>query len=323
MQKVKTITSSSKLDFLFIYCPLWFPLTYLFLIFNFPSISSFIFIASIFLFAETHFASTWLFFLDKDNLNWIKKNIYQIVVLPIYILLIVMSLWFLVPSAVLIIHYLASGFHVTRQSLGISKISKTNTKISSFLIYFVSGICLLTGLIKPGIFSTSVSINNMNLIIFFVAVLYFLSTYFSFNSRFLFIRNLTPILTGISIYLPLLFFDNLGVATVIGVGMHWCQYIILMFSINLRKNKYKKIKISKSQFLKNRVLFILFYSLIMTSLTYFGMPKNNLSLNTYSLLYLIPLLFQLYHFYIDGFIWKFSDDHIKSSVGKYIFQKVY
>ena len=117
MQKVKTITSSPKLDFLLIYCPLWFPLTYLFLIFNFPSISTFIFIASIFLFAETHFASTWLFFLDKDNLNWIKKYIYQIVVLPIYILLIVMSLWFLVPSAVLIIHYLASGFHVTRQSL--------------------------------------------------------------------------------------------------------------------------------------------------------------------------------------------------------------
>ena len=39
------------------------------------------------------------------------------------------------------------------------------------------------------------------------------------------------------------------------------------------------------------------------------------------LVWLIPLIFQMYHFYIDGFIWKFSDPHIKNSVGQYIFSK--
>ena len=59
----------------------------------------------------------------------------------------------------------------------------------------------------------------------------------------------------------------------------------------------------------------------MTSLTFLGMPKFNSSLNSFSFLYLIPILFQLYHFYIDGFIWRFSDNHIKNSVSQYIFSK--
>ena len=48
------------------------------------------------------------------------------------------------------------------------------------------------------------------------------------------------VFTGISIYLPLLFFENLALATVIGVGMHWCQYIGIMLSINLRKSRIQK-----------------------------------------------------------------------------------
>ena len=57
----------------------------------------------------------------------------------------------------------------------------------------------------------------------------------------------------------------------------------------------------------------------MTSLAYLGMPNQKYNDGNYSILYLIPILFQLYHFYVDGFIWQFSNKHIKKSVGSYIF----
>ena len=314
----KIITVNKKLDYFLIYCPLWFPLIYLWVISNFPSISPFVFILSIFLFAETHFASTWLFFFDRENITWIKTNFYKIAILPIFTLFFVMFMWVFTPNIVLILHYLASGFHVTRQSIGITKISNTNNKKNSFLIYFISAFCLIIGLINPGILASSFSINQINIIIFLISTFYLLTTFYSIPL----IKGISPIVTGISIYLPLLFFDNLAIATVVGVGMHWCQYIVLMFAINLRKNKLNNIKLESKNFLKNRFLFVIFYSLVMTSLTFLGMPKNSLGIGNYSFLYLIPLLFQLYHFYLDGFIWKFSDKHIRGSVSKYIFQRL-
>ena len=307
--------TNNKLDYFLIYCPLWFPIIYLYLISNFPSYSPLIFILSIFLFAETHFASTWLFFFDKENKTWIKDNLYKLAFLPAYILFMITLIWVFTPNIVLVIHYLASGFHVTRQSIGITKISKVSSKLNNFLIYFFSFLCLIIGLSNPGILSRTFSTSTLNIVFGFISITYiFISQY---SNKI--IKNFAPVFTGISIYLPLLFFDNLGVATVVGVGMHWCQYIILMFSINLRKFKRNNPKESVKRFLSNRILFIFLYSLLMTSLTFLGMPKLNSSLNSYSVLYLIPILFQLYHFYIDGFIWRFSDNHIKNSVSQHIF----
>ena len=65
-------------DSVFIYSPFWFPIFYLTLIINIPQISSIVFIASLFIFAETHFATTFLFLFDKSNLNWAKKNCYEL-----------------------------------------------------------------------------------------------------------------------------------------------------------------------------------------------------------------------------------------------------
>ena len=36
-------------------------------------------------------------------------------------------------------------------------------------------------------------------------------------------------------------------------------------------------------------------------------------------IYLIPILFQLMHFYIDMFIWKFSNKHTTENLNPYIF----
>ncbi len=315
-----SITNKLLTDNLLIFYPFWFPLIYLILVVNIPSIAPFLFLIVLFLFAETHFASTWLFFFDKENWQWIKENSYKFIFLPFYLVLAIVFIWKFNNGLVLVFHYIASGWHVTRQSIGILKLSKNNNFITSFLIYGISFFCLGIGLTKPGILSLSLSGNSSNLILFSLMFLYIFSIFKVTDGS----RRFYSFLTGISIYLPLLFIDNLAIATALGVGMHWCQYLALMWSIKIRKINLINKDISKSDFnfgntFKINLIFVIIYSFLMTSLAYFGMPNQKYNDGNYSILYLIPILFQLYHFYVDGFIWQFSNKHIKKSVGSYIF----
>ena len=320
-QQLKSILNN-PFDISFIYFPMWFPISYIFLVINIPSAASIFFIFSLFLFAETHFASTWLFFFDRDNKEWIKKNSYILIVLPIYIITAVIGIWFFNPNLIILLHYLASGFHVTRQSIGISKLSINSQDNFHSLIYFFSFGFLATGLLKPGILndflSQKLSLNIFLLIVFisYIFLIYLSSKGFLNNiSKYIF-----SILTGIMIYLPILFFKDLSTATAVGVGMHWIQYIALFGIIYFRKTniKYKTIEFFiKSNEFKSKISFIFMYALIMTLCAYIGVTSASDG-KAYTFLYLIPIIFQLYHFYIDGFIWRFSDKHLRKSIASFL-----
>ncbi len=316
----KSITKGFLTDNIFIFYPFWFPIIYLLFIVNIPSIAPYLFLLVLFLFAETHFASTWLFFFDRQNWGWIKENSYKFIFLPIYFVAAIFLIWRFNNGLVLIFHYLASGWHVTRQSIGILKLSKNNNLITSFLTYGISFFCLGVGLIKPGLLALSLNGILANIILFSLIFIYLLSIFRITDGS----RRFFSLLTGVSIYLPLLFIDNLGIATALGVGMHWCQYLALMWSIKIRKSNLINKEITKKPYrLKNNfklnLMFVLIYALFMTSLAFFGMPNREYNNGNYSILYLIPIIFQLYHFYVDGFIWQFSNDHIKKSVAAYMF----
>lgn len=322
-----SITKNDLFDNLFIKFPLWFPILYIYLISNFPSLTNFLFIFTLFLFAETHFASTWFFFFDKDNWKWLKKNSYYVFFIPIYVAFIVVLIWFYNPSLIIIFHYLASGWHVTRQSVGLLNIYRVFNKIYTFLIYAISFLSLAIGLKNPGLLSDFASdYTNEFLLLFFL--IYISVIYYSVTGRIRKnMQQILPFFTGIYIYLPLLFFKNISIATAIGVGMHWCQYLAIIWSTYLRKYKNKtnyrengNFKINK--FIFPRLIFVLLYALVMTGLGIYGMKDfKSLDNNNYSILFLIPLISQLYHFYMDGFIWRFSDKHIKVSIKPYIFSK--
>ena len=168
----KNITSDILFDNLFINFPLWFPIGYIFLAINIPKYNPLLFIVVLFLFAETHFASTWLFFFDKKNLGWFKNNYYQIFLLPIYCAFLIIFTWFFSPSLVLVLHYLASGWHVTKQSTGILKIYGASQKIYKFLVYIFSFSCLGVGLKNPGIITTNLNKNYINFLLIFLIILY-------------------------------------------------------------------------------------------------------------------------------------------------------
>lgn len=317
---IPSITKNNLLDNLFIVFPFWFPIFYILIVFNFPSLSKYLFIGILFLFAETHFASTWLFFFDKENWNWLKKNYYNLIFIPLYVISLSFLIWFINPALIIIFHYLASGWHVTKQSVGILKIYRVTNKYYQNLIYIISFTSLAIGLKNPGIFADVLK-NNTNLISSISFLIYLsiiiLASRGKLNNQ---IKNLMPLLTGVYIYLPLLFFKNLSVATAVGVGMHWCQYLAIIWSTYLRKSRTITNKKNKFNILRN-LLFIFIYSLAMTFFALRGMPDFASEKSNYSIIYLIPILFQLYHFYIDGFIWKFSDKHIANSIKPYIFSK--
>jgi len=133
-------------------------------------------------------------------------------------------------------------------------------------------------------------------------------------------KSFMSLLTGVLIYIPILFFDDLATATAVGVGMHWCQYLAIVWSKFLRK-EYAIRKNVKSKLNRKAIFYLLFvlsYALIMTTLALLGLNSTPNQSFKYNYIYLIPLSFQLFHFYIDGFIWKFSDPHIRKSVLKYM-----
>tara|TARA_B100000212_G_C27339455_1_gene518458 strand:- start:349 stop:1332 length:984 start_codon:yes stop_codon:yes gene_type:complete len=323
--KKKQITNFEILDDLLITFPAWFPFSYFFISTNFPSLTKVLFILTLFLFAETHFASTWLFFFDKDNWYWIKKNFYNVVFLPLYVVFFIFLIWIFNPSIILIFHYLASGWHVTKQSTGVLKVYGVFSKFYQYTVYFISFLCLAIGLANPGIITTNLNLTQTNLILLFSFLIYSLIIYLSWNKTLpkVFLE-LMPFSTGMIIYIPILFFKDLATATVIGVGMHWLQYLAIMWSSYFRKYQiFKKRKLSDflNQGFSLRLMFIFIYAFAMTSFAFIGMPKSIEGNTQYSFFYLIPLVFQLYHFYIDGFIWKFSDPHIRKNILPFIFTK--
>ena len=253
-----------------------------------------------------------------------EKNLYELFIQPLFFIFLFIIFWNINPSIVLILHYIASGWHVTRQSIGISKLSNNKSKTKFFIIYSISFLCLFVGLLNPGILALNLSksIFNTLLLTFFISylIVIYLAERVKINPLD---KNNLSILTGISIYLPLLFFENLSLALALGVGMHWVQYLALTLATNGRKLFSLQ---AKTNVLKNRIIiyassFILIYSLIMTSLTVVGVEEMSSKSNNVSYLYLIPILFQFYHFYIDRYLWRFSDPHIQKNVLPYIFKE--
>lgn len=320
MEDSNILTVSKDVDNLLIYFPFWFPIIYLLIGLNVPQSLNFLFIGSLFLFAETHFASTWLFFFNKENHVWLRSNAYKVIILPVYLILGISLIWIFSPGVILLIHYCASGWHVTRQSVGITKIAGSSNNFKVNCLYLFSFTCLIWGLYKPGIMQEYLDSTEFKFLLYVLLILYFCIIFFApFKSFISKIEIYLPLITGLFIYLPLFFFKDIATATALGVGMHWCQYIALIWSINLRKlSGNKKIK---RIFIKKNILFIFTYSGIMTTLSFLGMPRITNLNNNYSYLYLIPILFQFYHFYIDGFIWRFSDPHIKKSIYPYLSDK--
>tara|TARA_A100001011_G_C14213895_1_gene801130 strand:- start:930 stop:1313 length:384 start_codon:yes stop_codon:yes gene_type:complete len=121
--------------------------------------------------------------------------------------------------------------------------------------------------------------------------------------------------TGVLIFYPVCFVDNPVHAIIMGVTMHYSQYLFLTNKVLKERNKNELLKSSGISIFKNKFLItIVIYSLVMSILSIFGKHETAILSN----LIIIPITGQMLHFYLDSQLWKFSESHNRDNILKYL-----
>ena len=248
---------------------------------------------------------------DKKN-NYIKKeNSLTLIYFPILICVFCLAGFFLFSSLFFLIFYLANFFHVTRQSAGISKLyikDLNQKKFQEISLYLYGAILFIIGFFRfyyPVITESEIIIISLSMIVLLIFFLIVHLKLFGTNEIFTFI-------TGMIIFYPMCFVSNPIHAIIMGVTMHYSQYLILTYQVKKRRNILDTKKIKYYFF-----SFVLIYGIIMTSFSSLGNNSDTIVKN----LIIIPIIGQMIHFYLDSFLWKFSNKNVRQSTLPFIFSK--
>tara|TARA_Y100000741_G_scaffold311893_1_gene256141 strand:+ start:740 stop:1354 length:615 start_codon:yes stop_codon:yes gene_type:complete len=201
-------------------------------------------------------------------------------------------------------------YHVTRQSFGVCKLytkDTTQIKYQENLIYIFNFIFFLIGFFRfyfPIIESNLIFlINIITLILIFVTLIIYSFKYSLSDSFYTFV-------TGLMIFYPICFVSNPVHAIIMGVTMHYTQYLYLTYKVFKGRHKDQIIQTSNSTY----VVVILMYAILMATLSLFGKSSNEI----FNLLIIIPIIGQMLHFYLDSQLWKFSKLHNRENTLKFI-----
>ena len=303
-----------KKEVFFVKFPILFPLLYLTILYSFPSFETQLIFLTILLLAETHFGATWPFFLSKLNFPHIKKNKISFIYIPILITVLCLISFFLIKNLFLLIFFAANVYHVTRQSFGITnlytkdihqkKFYINSIYIFNFIFFSIAFFRFYIPLIK-----------NEHLILLNIIIIFLFCVIFLYSIiKFKFSENFLTMVTGILIFYPVCFVSNPVHAIIMGVTMHYSQYLYLTNKV-INKREIESQNFVKSNLFKYKfILTILVYSIIMSVLSIFG--KNDSE--TLSSLIIIPITGQMLHFYLDSQLWKFSESHNRENILKYL-----
>ena len=170
-----------------------------------------------------------------------------------------------------------------------------------------------------GIFRFYIPIINENniLIINIIILCLLLFTFIFYFIKFNNFENFLTFVTGTIIFLPACFVDKPLHAIVMGVTMHYSQYLVLTFKV-CRKREREIYLNNLPTFLgiKNYkyIFTVFFYAIIMSILSLSGKFEESFLKN----LIIIPIIGQMLHFYLDSQLWKFSEPHNRKFVLRYI-----
>ena len=303
-------------QFLFVKFPIIFPLIYAFILYQFPSLETGLIILTILLLAETHFGATWPFLLDKANSPYIKKNKIGLIVIPIVIIILSLVGFFLISKLFILLFFAANMFHVTRQSFGVCKLyckEINENKFQEISIYLISFIFFLIGFFRfylPIIEEKNILSMNIIIGILFIGLCIFYLIKYKYSQNFL------VFLTGCLIFYPMCFVSNPVHAIIMGVTMHYTQYIYLTYNIcTLRKkNQFENVSQTYSDKFFNYFVIVFLYAFIMTGFSLLGKAEDVY----FRQLIIIPIVGQMLHFYLDSQLWKFSVKHNRDNTLFYI-----
>ena len=131
--------------------------------------------------------------------------------------------------------------------------------------------------------------------------------------KFKYSENFLTMITGVLIFFPVCFVSNPVHAIIMGVTMHYSQYLFLTNKVLNKREKQNYTE--QNFFLRYKFLItIVVYSIIMSVLSIFG-KNDSLFLSN---LIIIPITGQMLHFYLDSQLWKFSESHNRENILKYL-----
>ena len=285
--------------------PIIFPIIYAFVLYGFPQFETELIIITILLLAETHFGATWPFLLDKVNHQFIKSNRISLISIPVVIIILSLFGFFLLKELFLLIFFAVNMYHVTRQSFGVGKLyckNQQEKKYQEKLIYIINFVFFIIGFLR--FYFPIINENNllyMNLLILILLLIFFVS----YLVKFGFTENFLIFITGCLIFYPICFVDNPVHAIIMGVTMHYTQYIYLTYNVCKLRNhdsmSFNKVFLSKRVI--NYLMIIITYSILMSTLSFLGKYSDMFLKN----LIIIPIIGQMLHFYLDSQLWKFSE----------------
>ena len=123
------------------------------------------------------------------------------------------------------------------------------------------------------------------------------------------LSDIYTLITGLIIFYPICFVSKPIHAIIMGVTMHYSQYLLITYKLHKKRDS---IDIKKNIF-----IFIIIYSIVMTA----SSSNLNTSNAILSDFLVIPITFQMLHFYFDALIWKFSNPKIREAIFPYLFSK--
>ena len=282
----------------------------------FPEHENLILFTTLLLLAEPHFGATWPFLLNIKNKEEIKNKRVIYIVFPIMLAIFSLVGFFTFYSVFILLFFTFNIFHVTRQSIGISKLFASNLEQINFQKYVIYGVNIfffvigilrfnLTNLIQLDTFY----ITSLVIIVISISSIIFLIKFKDFG-------NLLTLITGCLIFLPICFMEKPIHALVMGVTMHYSQYLVLTLKVHegRKKDPENKMKSKNSfSYFSNFILIISIYGLVMSVLAF--APNYDATLKN---LIVIPLIGQMIHFYLDTFLWRFQEQHHRDVTYKYI-----
>ena len=292
--------------------PIIFPLIYIFILYAFPSFETQLVFITILLLAETHFGATWPFFLNKVNLNYISQNKLSLVFTPLILTLFCVVGFFYFKNFFLLIFFAANVYHVTRQSFGIMNLYTKNIeekKYYSNTIYIFNFIFFLIAFFR---FYIPIIENNHLLLLNLLIVILMLISITPQIKKFGYSENTLTLITGVLIFYPVCFVSNPVHAIIMGVTMHYSQYLFLTSKVMNKRSKEDTAH--KKNYLTSFWVVVGVYAIIMSVLSIFGKNDSEFLKN----LIFIPITGQMLHFYLDSQLWKFSVEHNRNNILRHL-----
>ena len=298
------------LEFNLVKFPIIFPIFYGLILYLFPDFETYLIFLTILLLAETHFGATWPFFLNNANRSFIKENRITLISFPVIIAITSIIGFIFVKPTFLLIFFAVNMYHVTRQSFGICKLYTKETNLIKYqevFIYIFNFIFFFIGFFRfyfPIIDSGFLLVLNLLIISLLILSLSFYLLKHGISDSFY------TFVTGLIIFYPICFVENPVHAIIMGVTMHYTQYLYLTHKVFKGRHENQIINTSMSTYLFS----IIIYATIMSLLSLLGKSSNEIL----NILIIIPIIGQMLHFYLDSQLWKFSKQHNRENTLKFI-----